>query len=309
MPTPPAPARPGGDWRASLDALRDPDGELRGGTRADARAERGPFRELGLQLAPRHLLRRSSEQWQGARDEPAADAASVDRIAVRPVVRGARGGWAKGDLTWQNIAYKGEGAGVDPAQARWFAQFALLKGGNPGTYNPYGSAWITLDAYESPLLWALLAEAGRLGISLAGTDAASRVRLHDSARVVLDARLDASALTLAPALELDGAPGPIAGTRPIGDHGVVRCDLDAGILDLAPLAEPQNDGADLDLGAVVAFMDKVAARTRDVKAEDIEDLKTAGVADPDIVRLCELNAFLAYQIRVVAGLKLMRGEK
>ncbi|BDZ64051.1 SNF2-related protein [Agromyces mangrovi Wang et al. 2018] len=238
MPTPPASARPGGDWRASLDALRDPGGAMQGERRADARAERSAFRELGLQFAPRHLLRRSSDQWQGPRDEPASDAASVDRIAVRPVVRGARGAWAKGDLTWQNIAYKGEGAGVDPAQARWFAQFALLKGGNPGTYNPYGSAWITLDAYESPLLWALLAEAERLGITLAGTDAASLVRLHRSARVVLDARLDDDALTLAPALELDGVPGPIDGTRLVRDHGVVRVDLDAGVLDLAPLVAP-----------------------------------------------------------------------
>ncbi|GLI27778.1 DNA helicase [Agromyces rhizosphaerae] len=234
MPTPPDPARRGGDWRASLDALRDP-----GAERSAAEPGTGDgYRELGLQFAPRHLLRRSSEQWQGPRDEPALDAASVDRIAVRPVARGARGGWAKADLTWQNIAYKGEGAGVEPAQARWFAQFALLKGGSPGTYNPYGSAWITLDAYESPLLWALLAEAARLGIALAGTDAAPRVRLHGSARIVLDARLDAAALTLAPALELDGAPTPLAGTRAVGEHGVVRCDLDAGALDLAPLAAP-----------------------------------------------------------------------
>ena len=32
----------------------------------------------------------------------------------------------------------------------------------------------------------------------------------------------------------------------------------------------------------------------------------AGVADPDIVRLCELNAFLAYEIRLIAGLRLLR---
>ena len=45
---------------------------------------------------------------------------------------------------------------------------------------------------------------------------------------------------------------------------------------------------------------------REIRAEDIEALKTAGVADPDIVRLCELNAFLAYEIRLVAGLRLLR---
>ena len=41
---------------------------------------------------------------------------------------------------------------------------------------------------------------------------------------------------------------------------------------------------------------------------DIADLQAAGVADADIVRLAELNAFLAYQIRVIAGLRLMQGH-
>ncbi|MCK5749300.1 MAG: hypothetical protein KAH44_24010 [Oricola sp.] len=77
----------------------------------------------------------------------------------------------------------------------------------------------------------------------------------------------------------------------------------------SPLADPANDGSAQDLAAVVAFMDKVAARTREVRAEDIEALKSAGIEDADIVRLAELNAFLAYQIRLIAGLKLMQGTK
>jgi uncharacterized protein YciW len=34
-------------------------------------------------------------------------------------------------------------------------------------------------------------------------------------------------------------------------------------------------------------------------------LRTAGLDDADIVRLSELIAFVSYQIRVVAGLRLM----
>lgn len=79
---------------------------------------------------------------------------------------------------------------------------------------------------------------------------------------------------------------------------------DAG--DFAPLADPAEDGAGEGLAHVVAFMDKVAARTRDVEAGDIEALQAAGVADADIVRLAELNAFLSYQLRVMAGLRLMQ---
>ncbi len=74
----------------------------------------------------------------------------------------------------------------------------------------------------------------------------------------------------------------------------------------APLSLPENDGAAQGLAEVVAFMDKVAANTRGVTAGDIDGLKAAGVADGDIVRLAELNAFIAFQVRVVAGLKLMR---
>lgn len=80
---------------------------------------------------------------------------------------------------------------------------------------------------------------------------------------------------------------------------------DAG--DFAQLAEPAADGSAQDLAPVVAFMDKVAADTRHVAAADISDLQAAGVTDADIVRLAELNAFLAYQLRVIAGLRLMRG--
>lgn len=75
----------------------------------------------------------------------------------------------------------------------------------------------------------------------------------------------------------------------------------------ADLADPANDGAAQGLAEVVSFMDKVAADTRNVAAADISGLQAAGVADADIVRLAELNAFLAYQIRVIAGLRLMKG--
>jgi len=74
----------------------------------------------------------------------------------------------------------------------------------------------------------------------------------------------------------------------------------------AALANPAEDGAALELAEVVAFMDKVAAETRDVTAADVADLQAAGVADADIVRLAELNAFLAFQIRVIGGLRLMK---
>ena len=76
--------------------------------------------------------------------------------------------------------------------------------------------------------------------------------------------------------------------------------------EFANLADPKTGGTG-DLVPVLAFMDKVATQTREVKADDIASLQKAGIADADIVRLCELNAFLAYQLRVIAGLRLMVG--
>ena len=92
------------------------------------------------------------------------------------------------------------------------------------------------------------------------------------------------------------------GDRRLADHYAARIGDEA----VAALAHPENDGGDPRIAAAVAFTDRVAARTREVTAEDVEALKAAGISDADIVRLAELNAFLAYQIRLLAGLRLMR---
>lgn len=78
--------------------------------------------------------------------------------------------------------------------------------------------------------------------------------------------------------------------------------------DFAALSDPGADGTALGLGDVISFVDKVAARTSAVEAADLTTLQKAGISDGDIVRLAELNAFLAYQIRVIAGLGLMGSE-
>lgn len=76
---------------------------------------------------------------------------------------------------------------------------------------------------------------------------------------------------------------------------------------IAELAVPGKDGAAQGLGAVCAFMDGVSVCPRDVTAADLSALQVAGIPDADIVRLCEINAFMAYQARVIAGLQLMQG--
>ncbi len=76
---------------------------------------------------------------------------------------------------------------------------------------------------------------------------------------------------------------------------------------LRGLADPSAAGRDDRERSVISFMDRVATQPRAVEAEEIEGLKAAGVAEADIVRLCELNAFMSYQCRVLAGLAALKG--
>lgn len=76
---------------------------------------------------------------------------------------------------------------------------------------------------------------------------------------------------------------------------------------LRGLADPTEAGRDARERSVITFMDRVATQPRAVQAEELEALKAIGVAEADIVRLCELNAFMSYQCRVLAGLAALKG--
>ena len=66
------------------------------------------------------------------------------------------------------------------------------------------------------------------------------------------------------------------------------------------------DGADnARLKAILRHTDLVTCSPKDAVAGDIATLKAAGIKEEDIVRLSELIAFVNYQVRVVAGLRLM----
>ena len=80
-----------------------------------------------------------------------------------------------------------------------------------------------------------------------------------------------------------------------------------GAVDAAPMADPGWQGEDKRTRAALRFMDAMARDPRDMEAVDIARLLQAGIDDADIVRLSELNAFLAYQLRLVAGLRLLTG--
>lgn len=68
-----------------------------------------------------------------------------------------------------------------------------------------------------------------------------------------------------------------------------------------------DGGSDLRARALIRHVDLVAHAPKDATRRDVELLQEAGIAGEDIVRLSELVAFVSYQIRVAAGLQLMRG--
>ncbi|BCH17855.1 CMD domain-containing protein [Mesorhizobium sp. L-2-11] len=85
------------------------------------------------------------------------------------------------------------------------------------------------------------------------------------------------------------------------------------MLDQAAPDEIERQVSDLDfkasdprISALIRHADLVAANPRSASGRDIELLRQAGIAEADVVRLSELVAFVSYQIRVVAGLRLMR---
>lgn len=72
------------------------------------------------------------------------------------------------------------------------------------------------------------------------------------------------------------------------------------------LANPSFDGGEnKKRRAILTFTDRVTFSPKDATAADIENLRKADLAEADIVRLAQLNAFLAFKIRLVEGLRLM----
>ena len=69
-------------------------------------------------------------------------------------------------------------------------------------------------------------------------------------------------------------------------------------------AAPGEDGR---LEAMRRHVELVTAAPRQATQADITALPQAGVADSDIVRLSQLIAFVNYQVRLLAGLRLIGG--
>lgn len=78
---------------------------------------------------------------------------------------------------------------------------------------------------------------------------------------------------------------------------------------LLAVASAEAAGLDARLRALIRHVDIVTSAPRDATKADIAALVASGVTEPDIVRLAELVAFVNYQVRVIAGLRLLEAAR
>jgi superfamily II DNA or RNA helicase len=262
---PPAPTpRPAGgpaDWKSAVAALTagptagsgSPGPDSAGSTPAAPAGEPGARTAMGLLFELREQTPRNNERWRGAtavRASAGRARTGAYRLGVRPVVLSDSGKWVKSTLTWSNVGYQLNRLNLNAEQHRWFCQFVPLHRVDRPVYNGQDTEWLYLDDFESPLLWHLLAEAGRLGITLAGSHKDATVTVGTAATVALDATLSPTELTLTPRLDIDDVPHPVADAGTLGGHGVYAFRLGAEpAIVLAPTTQPLSTDQRRLLGA------------------------------------------------------------
>ena len=236
-PSPPTPPEPP-TWRNRLDSLTGDGGRAVAPT------------AMGLQFEVREGIPRTAERWRGPTSRTAdgpPDPRHPRRIAVRPVVRKAGGGFVKSTISWTSFTHQGHRLALDPAHQQWFTQFqALLRATRPpaGAFAGAGDAdWLVIDDFGSPVLWHLLEEAAQLGIELVGTRKGT-VALAAAAAIRLDAAHAEGGVVLRPVVTIDGTDVDASTSGAIGDHGLYHYALEPRqAIVLAPLAEPSSDEA------------------------------------------------------------------
>ncbi|AZI57318.1 hypothetical protein EH165_03225 [Nakamurella antarctica] len=211
-PAPDAP-QPAAEWRSALDGLLRP-------AQNTEHVEQSAT-AMALQFELRELVPRTASRWNGPPSKAATSVkAGVEyRLGVRPVARTSRG-WARGTLTWSNIARLRNRLNLEPAQHLWFCQFVALHRAATPAAAGHDADWVLLDEFANPLLWAMLAQASSCGVQLVATKSDTAVLIGDAATLTLDAVAAGNAIIISPSLTVDGLAVPVESAGPIGNHGV-----------------------------------------------------------------------------------------
>ncbi|MFJ6652310.1 DEAD/DEAH box helicase [Microbacterium sp. NPDC091313] len=141
-------------------------------------------------------------------------------IAVRPLVGGARGGWIKGDATWDEVRRHPERFAA--AHAAWMTELhALAMTGRAVGAFAATAEWLSLDDIVSTHLWPHLQRAAEVGVAIVAAHAQQEVRL--AAAAVVGVRLDRAAdggLRVSAEVAVDGEQVDASTVRPLGSAGL-----------------------------------------------------------------------------------------
>lgn len=163
------------DWRRVMEPLAGlqgasgptPQGRLAIGVELVAESSRSHYQQFGPASAGEDRLRAGRGLF----------------VLLRPLKRGAKGTWIKGGLTWKQFQYPR--AEYDPAHERAL-RLVYRQLMAEDTYPT--DAWIMLDAFDSPRIWQLLAEAQDAGVELVAQGLLSQAVLEPPVQVGLDVR-------------------------------------------------------------------------------------------------------------------------
>ncbi|MCZ2401853.1 SNF2 helicase associated domain-containing protein [Paenarthrobacter sp. Z7-10] len=221
-----------------------------------SRSTRQDSPPLALQFELERPVRRFS--YRGHQDTKG----SPVQLNVRPVLLGAKGKWVRSGIGWNTLNYLNFGRKFNEAHLDWLLEF--LNSHSPSSRQvSSGSPWLALNSFAGRNLWNLLAEAGRIGLSLVhsrGSMDPVRV-LDEPAKVRLSlSRAGSGALDLGASAEIGGVPVAAEQLETIGRpaHGLFYADNGPdplpelhpqpgnatavpGVITLAPLETPLSE--------------------------------------------------------------------
>lgn len=190
-------------------------------------------------------------------------------LSVRPVVPSRNGGWKTApEASWDALtrglyAFAGVRATPAPEVRRWFADLGATCEASAARSR---DAWRPLGAGGRGL-WALLAEAGDLGVPFVGHGVRDEVHLARTATVRLEVGASTDGVRLAPVVAHDGSDAAAeAQLGTVGDTGLYAVESHDGgtVLRLGPTSRRLGAGA----------RELVSLGPTDVPASDVDEFFT-----------------------------------
>ncbi|MDN5899289.1 MAG: ATP-dependent helicase, partial [Brachybacterium sp.] len=162
-------------------------------------------------------------------------------LGMRPLTRGRKGTWIKGDLSWRTFEFRLAGRDYDPAHGealtRLFAAASVER-----SYSSGAIEHLWLNSITSPLLWQSLEHARAAGVEFLPGAGIAAIELVDGGEVGLDLQ------TRGPSQELQVRPRISIGGQPAAQGRLLGA---SGVLDVEELAEEQLLARLAPLGAAV----------------------------------------------------------